>query len=343
MAVWLTVVMLVVHTDPGALAGLRERWEALAAELPGYGPFLGPDWAALWWEAFGAGSELLLLEHDEPAGGALMALHRRPDGRILFIGGEDVTDYVGVAGGPGVHAGAGEALVDWLAVRDDWTAFEAVAVPAESGFTAAAALAAVRHGFDVTYAVEDSARMRLPASWDAYLALIGKKERHELRRKERRLVREVGELAVHSEPALPDDVGRFVAWHRRATGEKAQFMDERMASFFHAAARRFAETKALRLDTLLADGRPVAATFGFADAAGYYLYNSAYDPEVAVFSPGNVLLGFLIRREIGEGRPVFDFLRGHETYKFRLGAEARPLRRLRVARPVRPGAAKGTD
>lgn len=335
--------MLAIHSDPADLVRLHARWKALAAATPGYGPFLGPDWAALWWDTFGADSDLLLLDHDGPSGGFLMALHRRPDGRILFVGGEDVTDYVGVVGAPDAHAGAGETLVDWLAGRDDWTSLEAVAVPAESGFTVAAALAAVRHGFDVTFRNEDSARMRLPGSWAAYLERIGKKERHELRRKERRLERELGELDVRSEPVLPEDVDRFVAWHRQAAGDKGQFMDEPMAAFFRGAARRFAGTKALRLDTLFAGGEAVAATFGFADAAGYYLYNSAYDPEVAVFSPGNVLLGFLIRKEIEEGVPVFDFLRGHETYKFRLGAEARPLRRLRVARPVHPGAAKGTE
>jgi CelD/BcsL family acetyltransferase involved in cellulose biosynthesis len=38
-----------------------------------------------------------------------------------------------------------------------------------------------------------------------------------------------------------------------------------------------------------------------------------------------VLLGLLIDRSIRSGLEVFDFLKGDEAYKFRLGAEPRPL------------------
>lgn len=322
----------------GALAHTRREWERLAATLPGFGPFLGPDWAEVWWEHFGAGSTLMIGELGD--GAALLPLFRTDDGVVSFVGGADVTDYVGVVGPFDVHAAAGEALVDRLAADEDWRALHAVAVPAESGFTAAAALAAVRHGFDVTYEIEDSAVLRLPESFEAYLALVGKKERHEIRRKERRLERELGELALecvgHAKAAsggeLSAAVDRFVAMHRLSQGAKGQFMDAGMAEFFRAAAERFAALGSLRLDTLTAAGRPVASTVGFADEHGYYLYNSAFEPSVATLSPGNVLLARLIAREIEAGRPVFDFLRGDERYKFRLGARRRPLRRLTVRR-----------
>jgi CelD/BcsL family acetyltransferase involved in cellulose biosynthesis len=40
----------------------------------------------------------------------------------------------------------------------------------------------------------------------------------------------------------------------------------------------------------------------------------------------------MIERAIDERRPRFDFLKGDETYKFRLGAEERPLYRLKARR-----------
>ena len=40
------------------------------------------------------------------------------------------------------------------------------------------------------------------------------------------------------------------------------------------------------------------------------------------------MLSHLIESAINQGKPVFDFLKGDETYKFRLGAEERPLFRV---------------
>ncbi|MFN8105904.1 MAG: GNAT family N-acetyltransferase [Acidimicrobiia bacterium] len=315
-----------------ALGQTRDAWERLAETLPGYGPFLGPDWAEIWWRHFGAGSTLTVGELGD--GAALLPLYRTEGGVVSFVGGSEVTDYVGVVGPFEVHAPAGEALVDRLAADDDWRELHAVAVPAESGFTAAAALAAVRHGFDVTFEVEDSAILRLPGTFGAYLDMVGKKERHEIRRKERRLARELGDLELEADREWATAVEGFVAMHRLSRGDKGDFMDDVMAAFFRDAAERFGALGCLRLDTLRAGGRPVASTVGFADAHGYYLYNSAFEPAVATLSPGNVLLARLIGREIDAGRPVFDFLRGDERYKFRLGARRRPLRRLTVRRRV---------
>ena len=78
--------------------------------------------------------------------------------------------------------------------------------------------------------------------------------------------------------------------------------------------------------------RASATVFGYADEDGYFLYNSAYDPGLAAASPGWVLLGSMIEQAIAEGRPRFDFLKGDEEYKFRLGAEARPLFEVRARR-----------
>jgi CelD/BcsL family acetyltransferase involved in cellulose biosynthesis len=76
----------------------------------------------------------------------------------------------------------------------------------------------------------------------------------------------------------------------------------------------------------------VAGSFAYEDEEGYYLYNSAYEPDAAHASPGVMLLWCLIHRAVEDGRVVFDFLKGDETYKFRLGAEPRPLYALRATR-----------
>ena len=71
-----------------------------------------------------------------------------------------------------------------------------------------------------------------------------------------------------------------------------------------------------------------AVAFGFEDPHTTYLYNSAYEPDVAEASPGIVLVSSLVADAIDRGHTRFDFLKGDEIYKFRMGAHERPLYRL---------------
>jgi CelD/BcsL family acetyltransferase involved in cellulose biosynthesis len=86
----------------------------------------------------------------------------------------------------------------------------------------------------------------------------------------------------------------------------------------------------LRLDFLEIGGRAIATTFGFQVEKTLYLYNSAYEPELARISPGLFLVSELVRGAIEEGLEVFDFLRGPERYKYQLGSQAVPLNNVRV-------------
>ena len=72
----------------------------------------------------------------------------------------------------------------------------------------------------------------------------------------------------------------------------------------------------------------MAALFGFSDGTTYYLYNRAYDSELADVTPGIVLLTHTIEYLVNEGCTRFDFLKGDEEYKTRLGACPRQLYRI---------------
>ena len=152
-----------------------------------------------------------------------------------------------------------------------------------------------------------------------HLDLLDGKQRHEIRRKARRFAESLGEADLVEGVEFFDS---FVEMHRSATGEKGRFMTESMASFF----RDLLSAAGARLETLVVgDGRAVGAAFGFEDDDAYYLYNSAFEPSFAESSPGILLLHRLIGRVNATGRSRFDFLKGTETYKHRLGAVERPL------------------
>lgn len=294
---------------------IRSGWDLAAFDLPpvaaATGPFPDRSFLETWWTMQDSPPEQLLLAADEngliPA--ALTA------GTVEFVAHEDVTDY---------HSPRGTVSADLVgslaASVPHGTPFRFDSLPLEAADAMTQALLAhTRHIARTEHVV--AAVLGLPATFDDYLMAIGKKERHETRRKRRRFTAEIGEPHL-VRAAGAEHVRLFANMHRLSSGDKGDFMSEAMEAFFVALHERCGAV----IDLLAGDdGVPVAAAFGFEDASGYYLYNSAYDPEAGHASPGVVLVSRLIENVIESGRTTFDFLKGDETYKFRLGASPRPL------------------
>jgi len=167
-----------------------------------------------------------------------------------------------------------------------------------------------------------AAVLQLPDDFEDYLAMIGKKERHETRRKRRRYEAALGEVRFVHTPADGRLFDEFVALHRLSPGDKGSFMTKEMEAYF----RELLSLEGWGIDALVDErDRMVAGGFAFENDDGYFLYNSAFDPVHSDVSPGVVLIAGLIELAIDRGARVFDFLKGDESYKFRLGAEPRQL------------------
>lgn len=175
--------------------------------------------------------------------------------------------------------------------------------------------------------------LRLPATWDEYLAGLSGKNRHELRRKMRRLERELPGAAVRSHATAAgwdEALGRFLRLHRRSKVGKARFMDERMERFFRVALGALARAGWARLWFLDSAEAPVASFICTEYGGSVGLYNSGFDPAHARLAPGIVLLAHVIRDAIARGIPVFDFLRGEEAYKQDFGPTSEHLLNIRI-------------
>jgi CelD/BcsL family acetyltransferase involved in cellulose biosynthesis len=313
-------------------------WSELLAGDQDRHIFSMPEWHRSWWEEFGEGKDLLCLTMGD--GGkavAIVPLYRKLYERrkiLRFIGGIDLTDYVGPICAAIDRERVAEGLVEWLAETDvEWDEFDGHNMPVPFGFAEFLVDRADRWGFTFTLDQEEtSAVLLLPAGWDEYLNSLGSKDRHELRRKRRRIEREHPDGAVRSatEDTLEQDLKLFIEMHRGAEGHKGHFMKPEIATFFERVARAFAPLGWLRLDLLEIGERPVASTFSFELDGVFYLYNSAYEPDVARLSPGFVLVTELVRSCIDRGLKRFDFLRGPERYKYQLGAQALPLNNVRI-------------
>jgi CelD/BcsL family acetyltransferase involved in cellulose biosynthesis len=168
--------------------------------------------------------------------------------------------------------------------------------------------------------------IELPPTFDEYLAALSGHDRHELRRKRRRLT-ETGDWRIRraDEIGWENDLAVFFEFHRNAPGEKAGFFTADRERFFRRLAADLFLMGLARLDVLDLDGEPVACTFSYDFRDTLALYNSSFRPDLAKLAPGMVLVGSLIEHSIEERKRCFDFLRGEESYKKRFGPRPRAV------------------
>ena len=103
-----------------------------------------------------------------------------------------------------------------------------------------------------------------------------------------------------------------------------------MVSFFRGLSEALNEAQILKLFFLDLDERPVAATMCFNYHSTMYLYNNGYDKRFGSLSPGFLGKVFSIKESIHSGKKTYDFLKGAEVYKRRLGGQPIQLYRCLI-------------
>lgn len=314
-------------------------WDDLLSSSPYRHVFATRSWNKVWWEEFAGGKSLFGLTFKDPhpvAFAPLMADRTTYGRRLRFLGGDDLTDYLGpIVESEEKIPHVTDALLSHLCDEvPGWDYIEARCLPVPFGFAERLVESGDRFGMGFEIDQTDlTAVLPLPSSFDAYVERLPGKKRHELRRKMRRFEREAPGWRLRSATdAIDEDVQRFIEMHKGSEGLKGKFMLPERASFFARVADEFGPAGVLSLDFLEVDNKPVAATFSFLYDNVFYLYNSAYEKSFSSLSPGLMIVARLIERSIERGHARFDFLRGRERYKFDLGAEAIPLHAVKLQR-----------
>jgi CelD/BcsL family acetyltransferase involved in cellulose biosynthesis len=310
-------------------------WNELVAQARHPSVFLSWQWQAAWARAFLAERPLHLVRVSDDAGtpAGLLPLYGERDGLRRFVGGVDVSDYLDLIVPAGREEDVWQALLQHRA--GETTEWDLHAIRAASPTLEILPRLSDAAGLRTQVECLDRCPvLELPGSWDAYLEHLSGKDRHELRRKIRKLERELPGTSVrsHSSPEGWDPaLAAFLQLHRLSKAGKARFMDERMEAFFRDATRALAAAGWARLWFLDCDGAAVASFLCLEYGGSVGLYNSGFDPLHAKLAPGIVLLAHVIRDAIDRGVPVFDFLRGEESYKYAFGPTPQDLFRVRVA------------
>lgn len=315
-------------------SSLEKPWQELLPACATKNIFLTPQWQKAWWQEFGGGKELLLLSLRRDGELVAIAPLMRQGEMISFIGDNDVCDYMDFIVCQGRQRASLALILDYLEFIN-WHSLDLHSLlPSSIAFSYFTPLARER-GHLVEITREDvSPQVILPKSWEEYLSHLARKDRHELRRKLRRLsrVKSAHYYTVEDRERLSQDLEDFFRLFKLSDGEKGEFMTSQMRGFFKAMASSLAEKGYLRLSFLELDGVRAASAICFDYENELYLYNSGYDPAYASLAVGLLLKVFCLREGILKGRRRFDFLRGAEGYKYDLGGHDVPIYRCLILR-----------
>jgi CelD/BcsL family acetyltransferase involved in cellulose biosynthesis len=317
--------------DPAAFR--TPDWTRLVEADPTGTFFHTPAYLKLWWEEFGSGSPVLAFAED---GGEMVGAcaFESIEGRLQFLGGFDVTDYMGPVARPGLERAVADALFDAV-LHIPWSGADLRGMSEGSPWLTALDAAATTRGVAVERLGDGVApSIELPSSFEAYLEALPAKLRHEMRRKQRKLLGEGGgyRITLSTAETLREDLDRFIQLHQASPGPKGRFMHPGMEIFFRRLGEEFLPAHQFHLAFIELDGQKAAGAIGFAYRNTFSLYNSAFDREARRLSPGMVLVSDLIRRAAELGRDRFDMLKGDLEYKYRFGAVPRRIGRLMLRR-----------
>ncbi len=331
-----------VYTNPSVFEELEPEWNELLGSSPTDVIFLTWEWQSTWWKTYEAGDLWVVTCRDDD--GRLMAIGpwfiQQVDGErvVRTIGCVDVTDYVDII----VHKDCVDPVqvefARFLADHTrDYDRINLCNIPESSPTYVRFPDRLRMQHFDADMVLQEVCPViHLPGEWEDYLAMLDKKQRHEIRRKLRRAESEakLEWYIVGSEHDFEAEADQFMKLMAASQPAKAEFLQDDNNRRFLRQVLEFTFARGwLRLSFLKVNDTYAAAYCDFDYNRQILVYNSGLLPEAyAHLSTGIVLLSYNIRHAIENQRTVYDFLRGNETYKYRMGAQDTRVYKL-VARP----------
>ena len=293
-----------VHRGAAGHRALRERWDALAADV---GARFFCTWG--WYDAF-----LAALEPDPERvlfacledGGALVAIVPLREERVVRRGvpirqlGLPRHDHLPLAGVPCRDALSLDELLDALAAGlraagVPWDALVLSHVLAEGLFAQPPA----RWGWRTQLGHVKTCDEVACDAWDAFAARLSANFRSNLNKAKNKLAKErdvrfgVAESAAAMAELFPHFAALEAAgWKGKAGTAIAQ--DARLEAFYRRLIDDFAPTGAVCMPYLWLGDRLIAAQLSFVDNETLYVDKLTYDETQSKLAPGNLLLKHVI-------------------------------------------------
>ncbi|MDQ3719252.1 MAG: GNAT family N-acetyltransferase [Actinomycetota bacterium] len=301
------------------LASARRGWDELAAASGNV--FATWDWMDAWWRSFGGGRRRLMLRRVLDADGRLLAmlpLYRTAHGPIAIARflGHGPADELGPVCADADRAAAAEALTSMANELGTGGVLVAERLAGDAGWPPSLLRAPMRTEASPVVRTEN-------CTWDEWLDSRSSNFRQQVRRRERRLVREHGlTFRLSDDPArLETDLDTLVRLHAARWGEESSTFTLGRLAFHREFAQRALAAGRLRLWLAEVDERPIAAWYGFRFARREVYYQAGRDPAWEREAVGFVLLAHTIRAAFQDGMREYRFGLGDEDYKTRFASD----------------------
>lgn len=329
------------YTDDTLFDDLQPRWDDLVQRSTTNTPYQTWAWHKHWWAAYHPGELWVLTCEDENGTLNGIAPFFVDDQRTArFIGHVDVTDYMDLIVDADQREAVYRCFAEYLSEHSDQFDTLGLANIMEASPTYSEFPGVLRNtGFNVNFETNDVAPLiHLPATYDDYLSdILDSKQRKEIKRKMRKAeggLYDVSWYVVDDTHNLQEEMTRFLKLMESADTEKAEFLqNEQHVDFFNRIVPAFYEAGWLELMFITIDSDDCATYLNFDYENRIYVYNSGLDPNKGgALGPGIILLQYAIQHAIERGRDVFDFLRGDEHYKYRMGGTDTHVYQLNATR-----------
>jgi CelD/BcsL family acetyltransferase involved in cellulose biosynthesis len=338
-------VIVQAHTEHDVFEALKAEWNTLLYRSESNRIFSTWEWNQIWWAAYQPGNLWLITIRDDQGtliGIAPCFIEHTPDrGRVVrLIGCVDVTDYVDLIIETNHVEGVLVTLVEFFKQsRIEYDCLDFCNLPESSPVYQKLPDRLQASKFEVKVKQQEVCPIiALPTDWDAYVESLEKKERHELRRKLRRAESDEEEISwyiVGHDHDLNIESERFLQLMAASQEQKQQFLQNpQNRAFFNQIVPILYECGWLQMSFLKINGEAAACYLNFLYRDQVQVYNSGLNTtRYTHLSPGIVLLAHNIRYAIEHGFKAFDFLRGNESYKYRMGAKDTRIFNLEAQQP----------
>lgn len=341
------VRMVTTMAEFRALAGV---WDGLQERAAVSSVFVSWVWQYEWWRVYGRGQALRILVAEQ-AGEAIGILPLYLQAvtvlgvgvkklRLIGTGGDTYPDDLGPLLAAGHESVAATLLAAEIARSADWDVLELSDIDSQSVFPDTLARMACELGLEHTKVrAERIVYLRLPATWDAFLMSLhgGRRSRMRSARKKLASAHRTRFFVWEDGASLDQCVDRLIELHRKrweSSGASDSFATREYCDFHRAAIKACHGRGWLRMHCLEVSGKVAAILYCYRFRNRVFLMQAGFDPELARFKPGSVLLGYAIEHAIAEGNEVLDFLRGEHRYKNELATGERETASVSAYRPT---------
>jgi CelD/BcsL family acetyltransferase involved in cellulose biosynthesis len=314
------------------LATVQADWRRLAERVGN--PFTTWEWASIWLRLVARNGQVAAWRCLDTAGQTtgIIPLHlsRARGLRLLRFVGHGPADELAPLCAPEDRPAVAAAFGGVLAASRDWDLCLAERMPAAEGWAESLGGFALRR--------ELSPELELTTSdWDEFLAGRSSNFRQQVRKFERRLIRDHGlRYRLVDDPAtLEGDMEGLFRLHDARWGAQTTAFTAQLRPFHLEVAAEALKAGWLRMWFAELEGRPAAVWYGFRMGGADWFYQQGRDPAWERSSVGFVLTTHTLRDAVQAGIGRYRFLVGGEEYKTRFTTHDPELETIAKARDSR--------